>query len=478
MQIQETIERDLRNEPQGVVKVYEDAQLKTDFAEYVLTDALAREFAKVLEPIVDSARPAAPGTNNVGVWVSGFFGSGKSHFAKVGGHLVADTLIGPDTARGLFTRLLKAGSSAHDRVAELLQEAANYRLRATLVPFDIATEFAPGDVNNVGRTFLRALYDRIGLSRVTPFAERELELRRAGRYEEFSRLFETKTGASWDEEKHLASRMTDVAACLSEVLPDRYPTPEAARENLKFELDFLSSMTIKDVVTRMVRWLDSVQTESGEPHRLVFVADEVGAWTGRDLSKIEQVRGLVEELGVLAQGRIWLVATSQERLSDVVANAPGMDPGAARELQQRLEARFRINVHLESSEVSTVIEERILEKKPSAKPELIGLWTRHEAQLAGIAAPPGIEIGGTYPAPRSRQLHPRLSIPAIPDPSRCRSVRSDARAEGQFGSTVDDQGRLRCRQGDLRAKTSGESSAGIRSLTQPTATTSSPTSST
>src|SRR5207248_9092405 len=119
----------------------------------------------------------------------------------------------------------------------------------------------------------------------------------------------------------------------------------------------------------------------------------------RDLSKIEQVRAFVEELGVLAQGRIWLVATSQERLSDVVANAPGMDPGAAKELQQRLEARFRINVHLESSEVSTVIEERILEKRPNARPALETLWKRHEAKLAGIAAPPGIEIGGKYPAP-------------------------------------------------------------------------------
>src|SRR3954466_10681877 len=132
MRIQETIERDLTKEPQSVVRVYEDAQLKTDFAEYVLTDALAREFAKVLEPIIDSARPAAAGTNNVGIWVSGFFGSGKSHFAKVAGHLVADTAIGHGTARELFLRLLRPNSAAHQRVAELLQEAANYRLAATI----------------------------------------------------------------------------------------------------------------------------------------------------------------------------------------------------------------------------------------------------------------------------------------------------------------------------------------------------------
>jgi hypothetical protein len=399
MKIRETIERDLAHEPQSHVRVYEDAQLRTDFVEYVLTDVLAREFAKVLEPIIESARPATAGTNSVGIWVSGFFGSGKSHFAKIAGHLVADTLIDEDTARGLFARLFKPGHSGHDQLAEVLQEAGSYGLRATLVPFDIATEFAPSDAGNVGRTFLRALYDRIGLSRVIPFAERELELQRAGLHEDFVELFERKTGRVWFDEKDLASSMGDVAACLSELLPDRYPTPEAARENLKFELDFLSSMTIKDVVTRLVRWLDGVQAENGGPHRVVFVADEVGAWTGRDLKRIEQVRGFVEELGVLAQGRIWLLATSQERLSEVVSNAPSMDPGAARELHQRLEARFRINVHLESSEVSTVIEERILEKKPTARPALEALWQRHEAQLAGIAASPGVEMGGNYPSP-------------------------------------------------------------------------------
>jgi hypothetical protein len=397
MKIREAIRRDLRNEPQAVVRVYEDAQLRTDFVEYVLTNALAADFEKVLAPIIESAKPAAPGTNKIGVWVSGFFGSGKSHFAKVAGHLVADTRIGEDTARSLFAELLRAGRPAHDRIAELLQEAANYGLTATLVPFDIATEFAPDHASNVGLTFLRALYDRLGLSRVIPFAERELELQRAGLYDSFIGFFERKTGRSWEDEKHLAASMPDLASCLADLLPNR--TAEEYRDGLRFELDAVTGMSIKDVVTRLIRWLDGIQAEIATPHRLLFVADEVGAWSGRDLNRIEQVRGFVEELGVLGQGRLWLMATSQEKLSDVVANTPLTDPGQARELQQRLEARFRINAHLDSSEVSTVIEERVLEKRTAARPELEALWSTHEAQLAGIAASPGVEIGGNYPGP-------------------------------------------------------------------------------
>lgn len=418
MKIRETIARDLRNEPQPTVRVYDDAQLRSDFAEYVLTDDLARNFEKVLAPIVDSARPAAAGTNSVGVWVSGFYGSGKSHLAKIVGHLLADTPIGDETARSLFRALLRTERASHEQLRELLQEAENYDLSATVVPFDIQTEFAPEQARNVGITFLRALYRRLGLSSVIPFAERELELQRAGRYEEFVRVFETETGRSWDDERNMAGSMADVARCLEEVLPAR--TADEYRDALQFEQRATSGMSITDVVTRLIRWLDGVQGEVGGPHALIFVADEVGNWAGGDSQRIEQVRALVEELGVVGQGRIWLIATAQEKLSDVVQRAPTLDGAPLQDLQQRLEARFRINVHLDPSEVGTVIEERILDKKATARPPLEELWNKHRTQLAGIAQPPQVEAGGNYPLPELENFirdYPFLpyQIPAAAD---------------------------------------------------------------
>ena len=65
--VRDTIERDLADEPQTIVRVYEASKLRTDLVEYVLTDQLAREFAKVLERVVDSARPAGGETDKVGV---------------------------------------------------------------------------------------------------------------------------------------------------------------------------------------------------------------------------------------------------------------------------------------------------------------------------------------------------------------------------------------------------------------------------
>jgi hypothetical protein len=400
VKVRDTIDRDLTDEPQGVVRVYETEKLASDLREYVLEDPLPREFAKVLEPVIESARPAAGGTDKVGVWVSGFFGTGKSHFAKIAGHLLADTPVGSDTARGLFAQLLHPGKVDDERLRELLQEAATYGLKAHLVAFDIqAQHVRGGEADDAGLTFLRALYASLGLSTVLAFAERELELQAAGLYERFLDLYRERAGVPWAEDKDLTASSGLFAECLAELLPERHRSAELAQGSLQLALDELHGLNIAGVVDRMLRWLEMRERAVGAPLRLVFVADEVGAWAGRDLQRIEQLRSLAETVASRGKGRIWLIVTSQERLSAVVQNAPFADDGTARDYQQRLEARFPVNVHLESSGVGTVIEERILRKRPGARPELERMYARHEGQLADVAAPPGLEMGGNYPLP-------------------------------------------------------------------------------
>jgi hypothetical protein len=397
--VRDTIERNLADEPQSVVKVYEIGRLRTDLNEYVLTDQLAREYAKVLEHVVESTRPGGPGTDRVGIWVSGFFGSGKSHFAKLLGHLLADTPVGTDTTRGLFRTLLHVGRAADDRVRAGLQAMSVSPLAFRMVPFDITALHSAAAERNVGLTLLRALYEQLGLSSVLVFAEVELELQAAGVYDAFLTLYEEKSGGFWDEDKHLGSSNALIAECLAETLPRRYATPERAQESLRFAMDDVDrNLSVDSVVERLRRWLDSESVGTpGVVSRLVFVADEVGVWASVSLDRIEQLRALIETLGARGESRIWLVATSQEKLSSVVSNAPTVDALKTRQLLERLEARFKPNVHLESSEVGSVVEERILRKRPSARTELDKLWTTHQSTLRDIAESPGLELGATYP---------------------------------------------------------------------------------
>ena len=196
--IRDIIDRDLSAEISGggVVKVIDKSLLEADLREYVLTDHLAKEFARVVEPVVEAARPAATGSDKVGIWVSGFFGSGKSHFAKLVGHVLADTTVASGGARELFERHLVAGRPADDRLRELLQQARAHDLRVHLVPFDIMAFHAGAD-EHIGIVVLRALHTAEGLSKSIVVAEHEAEIQANDKWEEFLERYKQASGIDW-----------------------------------------------------------------------------------------------------------------------------------------------------------------------------------------------------------------------------------------------------------------------------------------
>ena len=81
MIIQDLFSKDINRNINGVVKVSQDdeASIKQELSEYVVTRELQRHFADFFESY--TAAIDVP-TDRVGVWISGFFGSGKSHFLK------------------------------------------------------------------------------------------------------------------------------------------------------------------------------------------------------------------------------------------------------------------------------------------------------------------------------------------------------------------------------------------------------------
>ena len=210
--IRDTIQRDLADEIQSVVKVEETSRLLTDLREYVVTEPLAKQFSEVLRVVVDTARPASGKVPKVGIWVSGFFGSGKSHFSKILGHLVANTLTHDGSTMDVFATRLQPGKPAQDRLAELLQEARNYGLGGIVVPFDIAA-FRGSGTEPPERIALKAFFHAQGFSYLVAFAEREMQLREAGLYDAFLQLYETKNGNPWAKDQNLGVKSPCFAAC-------------------------------------------------------------------------------------------------------------------------------------------------------------------------------------------------------------------------------------------------------------------------
>lgn len=401
--VRDTIQRDLADEIQSVIKVAEASRLSMDLREYVLTDLLARQFGDVFSALVAGARPATNGTGKTGIWVSGFFGSGKSHFAKLIGHLAANTQTDGGPARELFRQRLRPGHARHDRIGELLQEADTHVLRAQLVAFDI-TALHGDSTENTGRIFLKALFRELGLSSVITFAELEMEINAAGKRDEFLAAYAAASGGStWEEDRDFPHVSVQFAEAVAAVLP-KFKSADDAHRAIELSENVYQTLSIDGVVSKLLRWLDDEKQRGGQATSLFFVADEVGAWAGRNLQRIEELRALAEAFGSRGEGRLWMLATSQERLSDVVQNSGIMDSKTTQEFIQRLEARFGVNVHLEPSEVGTVIEDRVLRKKPVGRPAIERLYNDRQAWVSDVAAKPGLDLLGEYPSPNAERF--------------------------------------------------------------------------
>ena len=172
--IKTLFDKNIDRKIEEVIKVDQtDEQIiRDEIDEYVVTPAIRSHYVHVFETYQDTPNKPHEG---IAIWVSGFFGSGKSHFAKLIGHLAANTSTDGGPARDLFLTRLRPGNERLDRIAGLLQQADTHHLKAQLVAFDI-TALHGDATENVGRIFLRALFRELGLSGVISFAELEIEV--------------------------------------------------------------------------------------------------------------------------------------------------------------------------------------------------------------------------------------------------------------------------------------------------------------
>ncbi|HIQ04672.1 MAG TPA: BREX system P-loop protein BrxC, partial [Anaerolineae bacterium] len=366
-----------------VVKVDDvtEATVEMELREYVVTTPIERALANFLEVYAESR--TVP-TDKIGVWISGFFGSGKSLFAKMLSYLLTNPTVRGRPARELFLERL-AGSPHRAEIEALLHRVG--MLDSRVIMFNIKTEQNQQTRDeSISEIMYRRYLAHRDLSTDPVVASLELSLIRRGLYDAFRAEVERRTGRAWTEEREdfLFVRPI-VAEALQAVAPEAY----RSREEALAALDLVKGgqrLAVSDLVQRLVEYVDEL-AEAGNPERpprLVFIMDEVGQFIGTNEDRLLELQSIAETFGTLGRGKLWLIVTAQARLHEIIAGVEAKDADFG-----KIGARFDTRLALSTEDVEKVLEGRILKKKEERIPEIRSFYHDHEGTLAALSVLPG-----------------------------------------------------------------------------------------
>lgn len=363
MMIRDMFAEDINRKINGVIKVAQDTTdvIEQEVREYVITKELKKHFISFFDYYSDAFdKPTA----DIGVWISGFFGSGKSHFLKMLSYILENKSIG-----GIPTVEKFRQKFADDPATFMLIDRAT-RGKTETILFNIDIE---GSINKdktaVLRVFAKMFYTHLGFyGENLKVAMLEQYIDQLGKTEEFRRVFEAKKGKPWTEQrKAFAFNGKFIVPTLMEVLD---MSEEDAKRwfNDKTAVEFSIARLVEDIKTYVSR--------QPENFRLLFMIDEVGQYVGTDTDMLLNLQSLTEKIGSECGGKVWVMCTGQEAIDEIIK--------VRADEFSRIQARFKTRLSLSSSSVDEVIQKRILKKKPEAEQRLEALYQENDSVLRNL----------------------------------------------------------------------------------------------
>ena len=352
MLMKEMFEKEIDRDIQGVIIVgqSEAENVAQELDEYVVTKELQKHFADFFSAYKKGIVGTTP---KMGVWISGFFGSGKSHFLKILSYLLANKSVGDKKAIDYFAddSLTEGKPKIVDRIV-----LADMKLAADtdtdVVLFNIDSKSDSNSKQNkdaIVNVFLKVFNEMQGFCGAMPFlADLERKLTEEGQYNEFKQKFEEVYGEAWEDSRQDFDFIQDDVV---EVLTGMDFMSEAAARNWCEKAAEPYQISIEDFAKRVKAYID----RKGNNHHVVFLVDEIGQYIGEDSKLMLNLQTVTEELGKECMGKAWVIVTSQQDI-DSVTKVKGND-------FSKIQGRFDTRLSLSSANVDEVIKKRILEKK-------------------------------------------------------------------------------------------------------------------
>lgn len=357
------IDRDIK----GVIKVgqADDENIKQELEEYVVT----RELQKHFTDFFASYKKGINGhTDKMGVWISGFFGSGKSHFLKILSYLLENKEVNGKKAIDYFIDDKKI---IDPMVLADMKLAASVPTDVVLFNIDSKSEMAGKQTKDaIVSVFLKVFNEMQGFCGSIPaLADLERQLTEQGRYNEFKEKFEDEFGKPWIDSRNKFDFIQDT---IVDVLEEMGFMSESAARNWCEKAIEPYQISIENFAKMVKEYLD----HKGRNHHLVFLVDEIGQYIGDDSKLMLNLQTVTEDLGTACRGKVWIIVTSQQDI-DSITKTKGND-------FSKIQGRFDTRLSLSSANVDEVIKKRILDKSTTAEQTLRLLYEQKSTIIKNL----------------------------------------------------------------------------------------------
>jgi hypothetical protein len=356
MLIKDILTIDLSEDIKNVIDLEDisEAAIQSEIENYIITDGLAKEYTNFVSVF----------TSNIvetGVWISGFYGSGKSYFGKLLGYMMSNRLINGTPARD---RILQRFTGINDEALAKNTIAKLNTINARVVFMDIAKQDTiKGLPYALFRNFLRSL----------ELPENEhgfllFSLMCDAGYSNTTDFVQDKIGKSWGEIKNnriiYIGTIKDIFLGLGNSETDY----NSILTTIRREIDEFSASKLRDELTN---YFKAVKDE-----KVIFLFDEASEAINQKKFTLLDLEGLSESLSSLG-GKVWTIAIAQEKLDDVINNS-----NVSKAQLTKVTDRFKIKVHLEATEVDVIIRSRLLKKKDDSVKKLTEHFKKNSGKIA------------------------------------------------------------------------------------------------
>ncbi|MBW7883550.1 MAG: BREX system P-loop protein BrxC [Caldilineaceae bacterium] len=378
MQIREIFATSVREKIEPVVKVADRAPavVYSELANLVVTPQWERHLHRVLDAFVDAID--RENEQGIGIWISGFFGSGKSLLMKILGVLLEGGEIQGQPVHDLFLSRLPANSLDRREIAHFLT-VLRRRLTTTAVGGNLHSMLANAD-DRLPLIAFKLFAGQRGYTHNWPFAWAvEYQIDAKGLTSAFRQQAADEAGVDWEEividpEFYLESLYRTAA----ELLPDRFSSAGAVEGAVNAIVR--SGVDDRRVIDRLRRWCEA-RDDNNTRHKLLLQLDELGQWiaAGSPNDRTMQVQSLVEAAAERGGGRVWVSVTAH---GDIQA----LQQNVQQEYYAKIIQRFALPCKLSNEDISQVVEERVLRKTQPARAELTRRFDERSGSIIDLGS--------------------------------------------------------------------------------------------